>query len=71
MAKAIESQHYYRVPMDSRDLNYGSILTSESGMYQGLEDYTSHNTTRLNVEETSALLMKLPSVLENLNALKS
>ena len=68
MAKAIESQHYYRVPMDSRDLNYGEYFDFGERHVSGLEDYTSHNTTRLNVEETSALLMKLPLVQENLNA---
>ena len=51
--------NYFRVPPDMRDLNYGKYF--EEGEPQlGLSgDYNSHNTTRLDVEATKALLMKL------------
>ncbi|QIE24844.1 polysaccharide biosynthesis protein [Caballeronia sp. SBC2] len=53
---------YFRVPPDTRDLNYAKFVEEgENKMTQALhgEEYNSHNTTRLNVEEMKALLLKL------------
>ena len=50
---------YYRVPPDLRDLNYSKFVEQgEIGLSEAVE-YTSHNTTRLDVEGMQALLMKL------------
>lgn len=49
-------QTYIRIPDDSRDLNYAIYVTSGSSRVVGA--YTSHNTTRLNKEETTALLIQ-------------
>lgn len=60
--KAEDLGEYYRVPADNRGLNYdkyfieGDVETSE------VEDYTSHNTHRLSIEEIKVLLLKLDYV---------
>ncbi len=49
---------YYRIPPDHRDLNYEKFVEEgEAGITES-QDYNSHNTTRLNVEETKRLLLK-------------
>lgn len=50
---------YFRVPADDRDLNYDKFFEEgETAVAQG-DEYNSHNTQRLDVEGTKALLMKL------------
>ena len=51
--------NYYRVPPDLRDLNYGKYFEQGEARISEAVEYTSHNTTRLNVEGMQALLMKL------------
>ena len=46
--------NYYRVAADNRDLNYDKFFVKGQVRTQADEDYTSHNTRRLNVEETIA-----------------
>ncbi len=46
--------NYYRVAADNRDLNYDKFVVSGQVRTMADEDYTSHNTHRLNVEETIA-----------------
>jgi UDP-glucose 4-epimerase len=50
---------YYRVPPDLRDLNYGKYFEQGEIEISEATEYTSHNTTRLDVEGMGALLMKL------------
>jgi UDP-N-acetylglucosamine 4,6-dehydratase/5-epimerase len=59
MVKAEDLGDYYRIPADNRDLNYGKYFTEGNGRISEVEEYTSHNTRRLNVEETKQLLLKL------------
>lgn len=66
LARAEDMGDYYRVPMDGRDLNYGKYVTEGDVRESALEDYTSHNTTRLNVEDVKSLLLSLPEVREQL-----
>lgn len=54
---------YYRVPLDSRDLNYNKYFTEGDPPEAAVEDYTSHNTARLNVKEIEKLLLTLPEVV--------
>jgi UDP-N-acetylglucosamine 4,6-dehydratase len=68
MAKAIEDKEYYRIPADNRDLNYAKYFVEGETTVSTMEDYTSHNTRRLNEEETVELLLKLDYVKEQLNA---
>ena len=50
MAKAIDMGNYYRIPCDTRDLNYNKFFTEGSEEVSKIEDYHSHNTARLDVE---------------------
>lgn len=68
MAKAVDVDRYYRIPADNRDLNYGKYFAEGEIAIATLEDYTSHNTTRLAVPEIKDLLLTLPYVQEQLRA---
>ncbi|MDY0222810.1 MAG: polysaccharide biosynthesis protein [Desulfobacterium sp.] len=59
MAKAQNLGEYYRVPADNRDLNYGKYFTEGDETIGKVDEYTSHNTQRLDVEGTKELLLKL------------
>ena len=61
MAHAQDFGDYFRVPLDTRTLDYAPYF--EEGEQQApLQAYTSHNTTRLGVDETVALLETLPEI---------
>jgi UDP-N-acetylglucosamine 4,6-dehydratase/5-epimerase len=62
MAKAIDMGDYYRIPADTRDLNYEQYFSEGEADISAIEEYHSHNTTRLDVEGTKKLLMKLESI---------
>ena len=64
MAKADDQGGYFRVPADNRDLNYNLYFTEGQHTVEQQEDYHSHNTKRLNVEEMMELLLKLPEIRE-------
>ena len=68
MAHAIDMGDYYRLPADNRDLNYAKYFSDGEEVISHTEDYTSHSTNRLNVEEIKTLLMKLDFIKEELNA---
>ncbi len=68
MAKAEDMLGYYRIPADNRDLNYAQFISEGEEKISHLEDYTSHNTHRLNVEQVKQLLLKLDFIKEELNA---
>ena len=59
-AAAHDMGDYFRVPADSRDLNYEKYFSQGEDRITEAEDYNSHNTVRLDVAGTKALLMKLP-----------
>ncbi|MDP3625757.1 MAG: polysaccharide biosynthesis protein [Hydrogenophaga sp.] len=62
MACAEDLGDYFRVPPDGRDLNYAKYVEEgEERLTQALhaDEYHSHNTTRLDVQGMTALLMKL------------
>lgn len=62
MVKAEDCGDYYRIPADNRDLNYASFFSEGSADVSEYEEYHSHNTTRLDVEGTKELLLKLPLI---------
>lgn len=66
MAKAIDMGNYYRIPCDSRDLNYDKFFVEGDEKVAQIEDYHSHNTARLDVEGMKQLLLKLRFVREDL-----
>lgn len=59
MVAAEDLGGYYRVPPDLRDLNYGKYVEQGTLSISSATDYNSHNTTRLDLDGMSALLMKL------------
>ena len=68
MARADDLGDYYRIPADSRDLNYNKYFVEGETQISQIDDYTSHNTQRLNVEQIKEVLMQLPLVREVINA---
>lgn len=68
MAHAQDMGGYYRIPADNRDLNYAKYFSEGEEKISLLDDYTSHNTHRLNVEQIKALLLKLDYIQEELDA---
>ena len=68
MARAEDIGQYYRIPSDSRDLNYDTYFTDGQSSISTLDDYTSHNARRLDVESVKAVLRRLDIVNEAINA---
>lgn len=66
MAKAIDMGDYYRIPCDSRDLNYDKFFTEGNESIAKIEDYHSHNTKRLDIEDMKKLLLKLRFIREDI-----
>ena len=66
MTSAINMGDYYRIPADTRDLNYGKFFTEGESKVSLTEEYNSDNTTRLNLEETKKLLLKLDTIRTDL-----
>ncbi len=64
MAKAIDMGGYFRVPADSRDLNYDKYFVEGQQIAPMVGDYNSDNTQRLDVEGMKKLLLKLPLIHE-------
>jgi UDP-glucose 4-epimerase len=62
MAKAVDMGNYFRIPADNRDLNYGKYFSQGEMKVAMAEDYTSHNTQRLDLEGMKKLLLKLPVI---------
>ncbi len=65
MSRAIDCGNYYRIPCDGRDLNYDRVEGGNPEIDK-MEEYHSHNTKRLDVEEMKSLLMKLTFIREDL-----
>ncbi|MDB4077182.1 polysaccharide biosynthesis protein [Porticoccaceae bacterium] len=65
--KSEDMGQYFRVPMDSRDLNYNKFFVEGEPITSDIVDYTSHNTERLSVDEVKDLLMKLNFIKDSLN----
>ncbi|MBR5076763.1 MAG: polysaccharide biosynthesis protein [Bacteroidales bacterium] len=66
MARAIDMGDYWRIPCDTRDLNYDKFFTEGNEDVSKNEDYHSHNTRRLDVEGMRELLLKLRFIREDL-----
>ncbi len=68
LVKAEDMGYYYRVPMDGRDLNYDRYFTEGDTTESTLDDYHSHNTERLDLQQVKQLLLTLPQVRAELEA---
>ena len=66
MAKAIDMGRYYRIPCDTRDLNYDKFFTQGNAEVAAVEDYHSHNAERLDVCRMKQQLMRLRFIKEDL-----
>ncbi|MCX4263747.1 MAG: polysaccharide biosynthesis protein [Muribaculaceae bacterium] len=71
MSKAIDMGNYFRIPCDTRDLNYDKFFTEGSEEVSRIEDYHSHNTRRLDVEGMKEQLMRLRFVQADLGMIES
>ena len=68
LAKADDMGGYYRIPADNRDLNYAKYVVEGELGIANFDDYTSHNTTRLDVAGVKKLLLNLDFIQEQLSA---
>lgn len=66
MVKSQDLGNYYRIPVDSRDLNYAQYFSEGSSDVSKFEEYHSHNTQRLDVEGMKQLLLKLPLIRKDI-----
>ena len=68
MARAEDMNRYFRVPSDSRDLHYAKYYVEGECSVSVSEDYTSHNSERLNVAQVKELLLTIDYIRDALNA---
>jgi len=61
MAKSEDLGDYYRIPADFRDLNYNKFVQNDAPPLIS-DEYNSHNTERLNLEQLKKLLLTLDEV---------
>ena len=66
MVKSEDMGNYYRIPCDERDLNYDKFFIEGEEKISAIEDYHSHNTTRLDVNGMKELLLKLEIIKADL-----
>lgn len=62
MVKAQDMGDYFRIPADTRDLNYARFFSEGEPNVSNFEEYHSHNTGRLDIEGMKKLLFKLPII---------
>jgi len=67
MAHAQDMGRYYRIPADTRDLNYDKYYSSGEDSISIAQDFTSHNAQRLDVEGVKNLLLGLDYIKQRLN----
>ena len=64
MARSSDMGQYFRINADNRDLNYDSYFSEGESRIEKIEEYTSHNTRQLSLEEVVKLLGKLGDLRE-------
>jgi len=67
MAKAADLGNYFRIPADTRDLNYGKYFTEGESKVSAAGEYNSDNTTRLGTAETEELLLRLDFIRDEIS----
>ena len=65
MVKAEDLGDFFRIPADTRDLNYSKFFTEGTEAVSQTDEYNSHNTQRLGVEETKDLLLTLSFIRQD------
>lgn len=71
LLKADDMDNYFRVSADNRNLNYNKYFVEGNVEISRVEDYNSHNTKRLNIEEIKKLLLKLDFIQNELENWKN
>lgn len=66
MAKAVDEGDFYRIPADTRDLNYNKYFTEGQTKISESLEYNSHNTHQLDLEATKELLLQLPLIRQHI-----
>lgn len=66
LLRAEDRGEFFRLPLDDRGLDYDLYFEAGQPREAGLQDYTSHNTQRLGVEEVKELLLTLPEIRSEL-----
>lgn len=66
IAQSKELKNFFQIPADNRDLNYGKYFENGDLENLNLEDYNSHNTTRLTVEQVKNKLLTLDYIRQEL-----
>lgn len=70
MLRSEDLGDYYRVAADNRDLNYDKYFLEGKVITEAEESYTSHNTKRLNIDDTVKKIMTTDYVKQRLEAVK-
>jgi len=70
MVKAIDMERYYRIPADTRDLNYNQFFEEGKEVVTEAGEYHSHNTHRLNEDELTELLLNLGEIKDDLKGVQ-
>ena len=65
-ARAIDCGNFYRVVSDNRDLNYEKYLSAGNTERNGLTEFNSNNTTRLDIEGVKKKLLTSDYVIDEL-----
>jgi len=68
MVRVQDMGNWYRIPSDTRDLNYDKYFTNGEQRISEMEDYTSHNTECLDEKQTTAVLQNLDYVQNTLQS---
>lgn len=66
MVRADDLGNYFRVPADTRDLNYDKYFVEGESRIAGTMDYTSHNTRKMEVREVKEVLAGLDIIQDAL-----
>lgn len=69
MVNAVDMDNYYRIPSDTRDLNYNQFFEDGEVIIEA-EDYHSHNTYRLDETEMQTMLLRLREIEKYLKELE-
>ena len=67
-SKSVELEKYFKVPLDTRTLDYGIYFEQGEKQDKHHDAYTSHNTTRLDKESVKKILLSLPEVQSELES---
>ena len=70
MVRAIEMDGYFRIPADTRGLNYNQFFEEGDKVITETNEYHSNNTHRLDEDELTKLLLNLREIQSDLNELK-